>query len=158
MLLPFLVCTIIIGMFAHEDVCIKLNWLALIFFYMLINLSKCYINCSSRLKMIALHLTCHLIYQFEFYVSHTCFLYQWLKSKEKKIYTFTHLISLPSFLLDFRYGVLWLLEEIMVQCLDGLKHLCAALINCCDADSSKQPTGLENPEVLARETVCMSYL
>ena len=37
-------------------------------------------------------------------------------------------------------------------------HLCAALVNCCDADSSKQPTGLENPEVLARETVCMSYL
>ena len=52
----------------------------------------------------------------------------------------------------------FLLEEIMVQCLDGLKHLCAALVNCCDADSSKQPTGLENPEVLARETVCMSYL
>ncbi|CAJ1941562.1 unnamed protein product [Sphenostylis stenocarpa] len=44
-------------------------------------------------------------------------------------------------------------EEIMVQCLDGLKHLCAALVNCCDADSSKQPRGLENPEVLARETV-----
>ncbi|KOM33652.1 hypothetical protein LR48_Vigan01g320800 [Vigna angularis] len=41
----------------------------------------------------------------------------------------------------------------MVQCLDGLKHLCAALVNCCDADSSKQPRGLENPEVLARETV-----
>ncbi|WVZ11292.1 hypothetical protein V8G54_015822 [Vigna mungo] len=41
----------------------------------------------------------------------------------------------------------------MVQCLDGLKHLCATLVNCCDADSSKQPRGLENPEVLARETV-----
>ncbi|XP_020230687.1 calcineurin B-like protein 3 isoform X2 [Cajanus cajan] len=41
----------------------------------------------------------------------------------------------------------------MVQCLDGLKHLCATLINCCDADSSKQLSGLQNPEVLARETV-----
>ncbi|RYR76047.1 hypothetical protein Ahy_A01g000640 isoform D [Arachis hypogaea] len=41
----------------------------------------------------------------------------------------------------------------MVQCLDGLKHLCAGLVNCCDSDSSKQPRGLENPEVLARETV-----
>ena len=43
----------------------------------------------------------------------------------------------------------------MVQCLDGLKHLCAAFINCCDADLYKQPKGLEDPEALARETVCM---
>lgn len=41
----------------------------------------------------------------------------------------------------------------MVQCLDGLKHLCAAIANCCDADLYKQPRGLEDPEVLARETV-----
>ncbi|XP_019450487.1 PREDICTED: calcineurin B-like protein 3 isoform X4 [Lupinus angustifolius] len=41
----------------------------------------------------------------------------------------------------------------MLQCLDGLKHLCAAVVNCCHHDSSKQPRGLENPEVLARETV-----
>ncbi|KAF1867710.1 hypothetical protein Lal_00050143 [Lupinus albus] len=41
----------------------------------------------------------------------------------------------------------------MLQCLDGLKHLCAAFVNCCHQDSSKQPRGLENPEVLARETV-----
>ncbi|XP_027351720.1 calcineurin B-like protein 3 isoform X2 [Abrus precatorius] len=41
----------------------------------------------------------------------------------------------------------------MVQCLDGLKQLCAAVINCCDADLSKQPRGLQNPEALARETV-----
>ncbi|KAJ4836697.1 Calcineurin B-like protein 3 [Turnera subulata] len=40
----------------------------------------------------------------------------------------------------------------MVQCLDGLKHLCAAVVNCCDADY-KQPRGLEDPEALARETV-----
>lgn len=43
----------------------------------------------------------------------------------------------------------------MVQCLDGLKHLCAALVNCCDADLYKQPKGLEDPEALARETVCI---
>ncbi|EOY29034.1 PREDICTED: calcineurin B-like protein 3 isoform X2 [Theobroma cacao] len=41
----------------------------------------------------------------------------------------------------------------MVQCLEGLKHLCAAVINCCDADLYKQPKGLEDPEALARETV-----
>ncbi|KAK2412965.1 calcineurin B protein [Trifolium repens] len=41
----------------------------------------------------------------------------------------------------------------MVQCLDGLKHLCAAVVNCCESDSLNQPTGLENPELLARETV-----
>lgn len=43
----------------------------------------------------------------------------------------------------------------MVQCLDDLKHLCAALLNCCDTDIYKQPKGLEDPEALARETVCM---
>ncbi|KAL4628013.1 hypothetical protein ACB092_05G207200 [Castanea dentata] len=41
----------------------------------------------------------------------------------------------------------------MVQCIDGLKHLCAALLNCCDTDIYKQPKGLEDPEALARETV-----
>ena len=45
----------------------------------------------------------------------------------------------------------------MVQCVDGLKHLCAAIANCCDADLYKQPRGLEDPEVLARETVCMLH-
>lgn len=44
----------------------------------------------------------------------------------------------------------------MVQCLDGLKHLCATVVNCCDTDFHKQPRGLENPEALARETVCIS--
>ena len=42
----------------------------------------------------------------------------------------------------------------MVQCLDGLKHLCVAVVNCCDSDLYKHPKGLEDPEVLARETVC----
>ncbi|XP_042939900.1 calcineurin B-like protein 3 isoform X2 [Carya illinoinensis] len=41
----------------------------------------------------------------------------------------------------------------MVQCLDGLKHLCAAFINCCDTDLYNQPKGLQDPESLARETV-----
>lgn len=43
----------------------------------------------------------------------------------------------------------------MVQCLDGLKELCVTVINCCDAHSSKHPKGLEDPEILARETVCI---
>lgn len=42
-----------------------------------------------------------------------------------------------------------------MQCLDGLKHLCATVINCCDAELSKVRKGLEDPEALARETVCM---
>jgi len=40
----------------------------------------------------------------------------------------------------------------MLQCLDGVKHLCGLLLKCCDIDL-KQPKGLEDPEVLARETV-----
>jgi len=43
----------------------------------------------------------------------------------------------------------------MLQCLDGVKHLCGVLLKCCDIDL-KQPKGLEDPEVLARETVCTS--
>lgn len=43
----------------------------------------------------------------------------------------------------------------MVQCLEGIKHFCAAIANCCDADTSRQPRGLQDPEALARETVCM---
>ncbi|KAH9750052.1 calcineurin B-like protein 3 [Citrus sinensis] len=46
----------------------------------------------------------------------------------------------------------------MVQCLDGLKHFCVVVVNCCDADLYKQPRGLEDPEALARETVCMLTL
>jgi serine/threonine-protein phosphatase 2B regulatory subunit len=45
----------------------------------------------------------------------------------------------------------------MLQCLDGVKHLCGVLLKCCDIDL-KQPKGLEDPEVLARETVCTSSL
>jgi hypothetical protein len=36
-----------------------------------------------------------------------------------------------------------------------VKHLCGVLLKCCDIDL-KQPKGLEDPEVLARETVCTS--
>ena len=42
-----------------------------------------------------------------------------------------------------------------MQYVDGLKHLCAAVIHCCDADLYKQPKGLDDPEALARETACM---
>lgn len=45
----------------------------------------------------------------------------------------------------------------MVQCLDGLKDLVGVLVNCCGSDLYKQP-GLENPQALARETVCMSQI
>ncbi|KAG8365326.1 hypothetical protein BUALT_Bualt18G0093000 [Buddleja alternifolia] len=41
----------------------------------------------------------------------------------------------------------------MVQCLEGVKHLLSAVVNCCESEIYKQPGGLENPEALARETV-----
>ncbi|KAG8385910.1 hypothetical protein BUALT_Bualt03G0094200 [Buddleja alternifolia] len=41
----------------------------------------------------------------------------------------------------------------MLQCLDGVKHLLSAVVNCCDSEIYKQPRGLEDPEALARETV-----
>ena len=37
----------------------------------------------------------------------------------------------------------------MSHCLEGIKHLGASLLHCCD----RQSTGLEDPEILARETV-----
>jgi serine/threonine-protein phosphatase 2B regulatory subunit len=40
----------------------------------------------------------------------------------------------------------------MLQCLEGVKQLCGVLLKCCDLDL-KQPKGLEDPEILARETV-----
>ncbi|KAK6133054.1 hypothetical protein DH2020_033209 [Rehmannia glutinosa] len=39
----------------------------------------------------------------------------------------------------------------MVQCLEGIKHLCASVLQCCELD--RQTRGLEDPEILARETV-----
>ncbi|KAJ0045148.1 hypothetical protein Pint_03744 [Pistacia integerrima] len=41
----------------------------------------------------------------------------------------------------------------MLQCIEGFKHVCASLLRCCDLDLYKQSRGLEDPEVLARETV-----
>ncbi|KAF6145128.1 hypothetical protein GIB67_013479 [Kingdonia uniflora] len=41
----------------------------------------------------------------------------------------------------------------MLQCIEGLKHLFASILSCCDLELYKQPRGLEDPEILARETV-----
>nr|GMD51284.1 calcineurin B-like protein 3 [Ipomoea batatas] len=41
----------------------------------------------------------------------------------------------------------------MLQCLEGVKHLGASLLRCCDLDLYRQTRGLDDPEVLARETV-----
>ncbi|KAH9652448.1 calcineurin B-like protein 3 [Citrus sinensis] len=38
----------------------------------------------------------------------------------------------------------------MLQCIEGFKHLFASLLQCCDTNPSR---GLEDPEILARETV-----
>lgn len=48
------------------------------------------------------------------------------------------------------------LGGMIMQCLDGLKHLAAILLTCCDADSPAQSKGLQNPKAVARGTVCMS--
>lgn len=41
----------------------------------------------------------------------------------------------------------------MLQCLEVFKHSLGILLKCCDLDLCNQPKGLEDPEVLARETV-----
>ncbi|KAB1221644.1 Calcineurin B-like protein 3 [Morella rubra] len=41
----------------------------------------------------------------------------------------------------------------MVECLDGLKDLCCAVLNCCNTDVHRQRRGLRDPEGLSRETV-----
>jgi len=46
----------------------------------------------------------------------------------------------------------------MLQCLEGFKPLFASILRCCDLDIYNQPRGLEDPELLARETVCMHLL
>jgi len=45
----------------------------------------------------------------------------------------------------------------MVRCFDGLKQLYTAVINFCNADlyQQQQARGLQHPEALSRETVCM---
>ncbi|XP_020584332.1 calcineurin B-like protein 3 isoform X2 [Phalaenopsis equestris] len=41
----------------------------------------------------------------------------------------------------------------MLHCLEGFKHFFAVLLKCCDIDLQKQAKGLQDPEILARETV-----
>jgi serine/threonine-protein phosphatase 2B regulatory subunit len=41
----------------------------------------------------------------------------------------------------------------MVQCLDGAKQILAVLFSCFDLEL-KQPRGLDDTQLLARETVC----
>lgn len=43
----------------------------------------------------------------------------------------------------------------MTQCIDGFKHVCNSLFRCFDIEIYKQSGGLGDPELLARETVCM---
>ncbi|KAL8160886.1 hypothetical protein V2J09_012375, partial [Rumex salicifolius] len=38
-------------------------------------------------------------------------------------------------------------------CLEGFKRALSAVVSCCDTELCKAPRGLENPELLARETV-----
>lgn len=55
-------------------------------------------------------------------------------------------------LLLIRHGAFWLSSDIMLQCVGGFF---ASLVRCCDLDLYKQSRGLDDPELLARETVCM---
>ncbi|KAD6453960.1 hypothetical protein R6Q59_015743 [Mikania micrantha] len=41
----------------------------------------------------------------------------------------------------------------MSQCLEGIKHLCASLLHCCDLELNKQTQGLDDPAILASQTV-----
>lgn len=49
------------------------------------------------------------------------------------------------------YGEIWSRGDTMSYCFEGIKQLGASLSKCCE----RQSTGLEDPEILARETVCM---
>ena len=64
------------------------------------------------------------------------------------------------FLLVFRSenGSFWWAKSIMSQCLEGVKHLCASLLRCCDLELQKQSQGLDDPAILASETVCMQLV
>ncbi|KAF4381367.1 hypothetical protein G4B88_030274 [Cannabis sativa] len=48
-------------------------------------------------------------------------------------------------------------ENIMLQCIDGFKHLFASLLRCFDLDLYNQSRGLDDPAVLAGETVLPMY-
>lgn len=43
-----------------------------------------------------------------------------------------------------------------MQCLDGVKHLLSSIVNCCESEIIKEPSGLGDPEALATVTVCMA--
>lgn len=43
----------------------------------------------------------------------------------------------------------------MLRFLEGFKHLFAAVVSYCDSDIGPRARGLQNPEALARETICM---
>jgi serine/threonine-protein phosphatase 2B regulatory subunit len=42
----------------------------------------------------------------------------------------------------------------MLQCLEGFNHLLGCLVQCCDTKVFKKSQGLEDPEIIARDTVC----
>lgn len=71
----------------------------------------------------------------------------------------THFLISPrktlTSLLLIRHGVFWFSSDIMLQCIGGFF---ASLLRCCDLDLYKQSRGLDDPELLARETVCMSII
>nr|ABK22758.1 unknown [Picea sitchensis] len=41
----------------------------------------------------------------------------------------------------------------MLQCLEGFNHLLGCLVQCCDTKVFKKSQGLEDPEIIARDTV-----
>ncbi|EXC19711.1 Calcineurin B-like protein 3 [Morus notabilis] len=41
----------------------------------------------------------------------------------------------------------------MLQCVEGIKHVFVSLLRCCDLDLYSQSRGLDDPEILAGETV-----
>lgn len=45
----------------------------------------------------------------------------------------------------------------MLKCFDGVKHVFLSFLRCCDIDLYSQSRGLDDPEVLARETVCNAF-
>lgn len=78
------------------------------------------------------------------------------------IYSFSYWGNLTlSLTVVFRnkYGVsFWFTTSAMSQCLEGIKHLCTSLLSCCDLELTKQSQGLDDPAILASQTVCMQLV